>query len=240
MKKFVIFYYARVGSTHLRWLLNSHPKVLCCGELLAKGDIEAQKYINRLGPRAYIGAAELFARRFQIPDIFFEVFGFKLAHFQFRWYFKEMAAFLRSGECKIIHVYRENCLEHAISFQLSQRTNIHCQFETDDCSQYRDIRFELNVEETIEKMRFNEQHFLRYKELFQGSHYMEVSYEQFTGPDSESVLANIQTWLGLDPTFLSSPLFKQNTRSPEEIVLNYDSVKHLSSWRMTPKGIVQI
>ncbi len=116
MQKFVIIYTGRCGSSLLQTLLDSHPEVVCMGELLHIG-----QQFNQSGVHAK--PAEVFDFINQAsPNML--ALGFKLSLHHFSSDRDAMTKWVGESGSKCIHIKRQNPIDQYVSMSLAQLNDV--------------------------------------------------------------------------------------------------------------------
>jgi hypothetical protein len=138
--KFIISCAARTGSTMLQQMLDSHPDVLCHGEVLDSGTVGllSGRYIEKRWKAPEVDAL-LWRYRSERPeaflyDVVFDAQGARAVGFKFKTdeafagdraqrAFGRLVA--RDVDVKVIRLRRRNLLEQYISHQVARRTGVN-------------------------------------------------------------------------------------------------------------------
>lgn len=112
MKKFIIISAPRSGSSYLRYMLNSHPKIRCKGELLNKKIKKIKPYLKR----------EIWNTKG------FEAIGFKILYDQAEKY--KLWNYI--SQYKVIHLIRRNKLDMLLSEELAKEHKCFISFDKKD------------------------------------------------------------------------------------------------------------
>lgn len=140
MTKFVIFTTPRTGSTLLVKTLDTHPEVLCAGELffLKKGiyHVECQYPFIRIPalgnkvnylinyPKILLTIKSFLNNFFKTADTKIKATGFKLMHFQ-TYYTPGIFSYLENNGVKTIVLIRKNVLRSTLSDLRARATKVY-------------------------------------------------------------------------------------------------------------------
>lgn len=210
-KKFLIFAQGRTGSTLLADTLNSHPQIFCDREILCN---------PRVSPLHF---PENRARTSSV-----EVFGFRVKCYQLtKWQrMQEIRSFLESFQergWKMIYLWRENVLEHAISNVFS---NVTKKFHHRDDTSGRPKSIRVDPGE-IQRLMRERLHFLAWeREALSGLPYLEINYDRDLLLDEakEATFARVLAFLEVPPADLAIPYKKSVNKSLDQIIENYQDL----------------
>lgn len=222
--RFVILTNGRTGSNLLVSYLKQNPNIRLYGEILGKYYLDqpfvrtmirergAVPYFRNMQSRilteSHVGAKLLYAhveppyaKRRELPDLP-----------------RVLDSLAADMGTKIIHLRRENLLDVVISGKLAKQTMSYVGRD------YGDIKIELKpriCRRLFEKMQAQE---ARYRALFAGHDYLEVTYEQVVD-NPEKMIAATFAFLGVEPVPAKTSLEKQNRAPRESVVSNYAELK---------------
>lgn len=206
--RFVIYGQGRTGSSLLRSLLNTHPDVHCDGEILGQPVLVPESHVER--------HARLAGRR---------VFGFKVKIYQLTWIQdRDPASFLRSLQgrgYRIIHLYRENLLRHAISnLYAEHRGHYH------DRAVGERPSIEVDPDRVTEAMRRRQQHRDDEDRSLAGLEHLRLTYEDdlLVPSRQEDAAVRVFRHLGLEPVEVSTSLARSVTGHLADRITNYDEL----------------
>lgn len=242
MQKFAILGIQRTGTTLVRTTLDSHPDIMCLGEIfqmrsgMAHGQAPRRGFKTRtdLGYQSYIQQSALrrlrnrIARNSMVREYLDNIYqspgyaaiGFKFMYSQLRKY-PSVLQYIRTKNIRVIHVVRENVLKtHLSKLTMRARGLAHSTRKANLVS----VRVPTNdLIKTLNKIQDNG---MRWKQALDGhSEYMQITYESFV-EDNASVLSEVLAFLEVDPNVsLQSDLVQLNTAPLHEIIENFDEVQ---------------
>lgn len=231
--KFIITCAPRTGSTMLRMMLNSHPEVVCLGEVfsLAKEPNLGKKYHQQISKTpselSKILAEEpvKFLYDFVLGRSDCKAIGVKIKYKQLESEFPDVfQAVLNDPSILIIHLSRTNLLKRYVSNYIAARAiapalirnfeekpgQVKISIDPEDC--LKDILLTKDTENRFRK-------FLNNKKVF------EIAYEDLLNLDSKTVI-QLQNFLGIAPINLLPKTKKINSDNLADILENYDEVKN--------------
>lgn len=121
---------------------------------------------------------------------------------------------------RIIHAKRRNKLETLVSEKLARRTGVWNSTQ----GAYGSGLIRIDREECMAFFQTVDALERHYAALFRHHPMVEVYYETAIA-DPESTLGTIQDFLGVERQTLTTPLEKQNRRTPQEVVENYSELQ---------------
>lgn len=214
MSRFVVTSAGRSGSELLVTMLNSHPDIVCRGEIFNAVD-DAYKARIRSG-MSHMDMLE--ATYAMCP---WKTRGFKLLYFHAQDGGGEVWRHLESqDDIKVIHLVRDNGLARFISWKISKETGIWQYYtERDD----NPTHVTLSIDECVRTWEGCEQ---REKEVdagFSGHPFMKLHYSDL-GSDPDAVTDTVQDFLGVERHKLRTTLRKRHRR-PFELLDNFQELK---------------
>jgi LPS sulfotransferase NodH len=236
--KLVIFSRGRTGSNLLVSLLRSHPQIWHHHEIFGEYYLQhgfIRDEINRMGAVAYF---ERVTRR-----MFTErVVGVKFLYFQLEpeyahhWNVPDIPSLLpvlkERRDLRIIHLKRRNRLATLVSWKLARHTRRWArlgpgQLSRSDQSRdsmYDDVMITLSPDECRNEFAQIEQWERYYDAAFANHPYVEMYYEDLV-TDRRGEMTRALELLGLEDCELQSPLRRQNTRTLEDVVENFEELR---------------
>ena len=213
--RFVLFLVARVGSTYLTSVLNSHSKVIALGEEVR--DLE----------ESGAGAQLNWTKEFLTPPVFgrnsARGFNVKLVHLVDPAAFAQM---LHDNQCKIIHLDRQNRVKAVVSRlngrRLYKKTGMWGLFEESN----RPPPFEIDPQEFDDLLKHREK-VDRELAAYVGSlelPTLSLLYEDML-KNEESFLSEIFTFLNVEPEPTAGSTKKITSDNLRDIVVNFDEIK---------------
>lgn len=209
-ERFVVFAQGRSGSTLLTTSLDAHPQIRCEGELLE---------LPRVAPVAFVeNCAKATAARW---------FGFHAKIYQLykRQRAEDLGAFMRGLHARgwrILHLWRENLFEQAVSTMFAKRTGRY-HFSDDEA---RPAAVTLSPQALVAKMEARERVLDRERAALAGVPHHALCYERdLRDPSARAeALGGVLDYLGAPPAALASPLRKAIRRPLAETIVNHDEV----------------
>ncbi|MGB7059598.1 MAG: sulfotransferase [Geitlerinemataceae cyanobacterium] len=227
---------ARTGSTLLQSYLQSHPEILCHGEIYAKNNINA--ILGIYGQKQKSDPEyekELIAYRENNPHTFLykiafdrqdrKIVGFKLKHDELVLpNFAETRHLLQEDtDVKIIHLSRTNLLARYLSWYLVNKvTGVTMRLEGQDLPETEMIR--LDPKECLANFEEAERRYAFFQTMFANHQIYEVSYEDLVGEEREGVLDELQDFLGVAHHPLTTKMVKLGKEDLSEAIENFDEL----------------
>ena len=230
--KFMISCTARSGSSMLSTLLNSHPRLLCHGEILAAPHESAGPYHELRKQGADI---DDWLRKYRqehpgayLYDVCFNPAGHQCVGFKFKLeeslaeaykHFRDLL--VADTDVKIIHLQRKNILDKYISLQMTKQSGV---FSIRSSKQRPKLQpFVIDIPDFIAYVREDRQRYDAAIELFGNHRCLDVTYEELCESRPEA-LARIQDFLGLPQANLATMMVKVIKKNTD-LVLNLDEVR---------------
>ncbi len=230
--RFIIICAPRTGSTMLRMMLNSHPKIVCYGEVITLGEPNlGKKYQKFIGQTSQ----ELAQIRAENPVNFLynyiwnredcQSIGLKLKYRQLKEEFQDVfQAILDDQEIKIIHLSRQNLLKRYVSNRLasSGRTSTVV-FDSQDSKPQPKVT--VDVEKLMQDIVSVEETEAKFREDFKQHQVFEVTYEDLVVSNHE-IMTKLLNFLDVELMDLQPVTKKVNSDRLEDVIENYDLVKN--------------
>lgn len=226
---------ARTGSSLLETSLMSHPDVMGHGEIYAIDKIGALRghFTDLVLDEAQNAALTTWRDRHQTAFLYKYVYdaqgrkmvGHKLKHEELMLpkFAETREAVRRDTDIRIIHLRRNNLFERFVSHWLATRvtgvTEIHSEEARPELN-----RVSLPVREAHINFDRTSARYNFFAKMFRHHRVFEVAYEDLAGTRREETLAQIQTFLGLEPHVLESRLKKVVNKDYRQLVENYDEL----------------
>ena len=230
--KFMISCTARSGSSMLSTLLNSHPRLLCHGEILAAPHESAGPY-HELRQQGADVDDWLREYRQEHPaaylyDVCFNPAGHQCVGFKFKLEESLAEAYqpfrdllVADTDVKIIHLQRKNILDKYVSLQMTKQSGV---FSIRSSRQRPKLRpFVIDIPDFVAYVREDRQRYDAAIELFRNHRCLHVTYEELCESRPEA-LARIQDFLGLPQASLATMMVKVIKKNTD-LVLNLDEVR---------------
>ena len=229
--KFLVITSQRTGSTYLTTLLDSHPHVLCPGEILFrragnKYAISAYMRNDKVRMYDYYLRRGLFLNKFL--DAFYgqpgyESIGFKLMFGQVRWFpyrFPSVVDYVKSRELHVIHNIRRNYLRVHLSRKRARSSGVY------HVSQKNTSRNQMAVNTKsllLDLQRMREEDY-KWEKRFETLPYIKVEYEALTR-NPEIQTDRLLSFLSVKGrSELKTDFVRLNPEGLKSIVSNYEEV----------------
>lgn len=217
--KFFISFYERTGSTMLCHMLNKHPKIKCCFELL----VTPLEIINN--STAYKKDEALY----KILEIYqdytiHEAKGFKFKFPNQHFYYDEVTKYLYSNaDYKIIFLYRKNVIKNYIS----KANQLQLLSKYDVSNTQQNIRIPKILFDKQQKLMFSHKtsHYIlhntfMYNEIKKRQNYLIVCYEDLVF-DTSNTISKVCDFLNVDFNNDMVESFKTVKISNDDILSNF-------------------
>lgn len=225
---FLVICHSRTGSNFLLWLLTSHPRIQHIGEPFGAYQLEHPWVMTRIREIGSVGyLKERLQRKGNENAIAFKLLYEHLEpDFAAKWGLADMenlTEYIRSAtDLKVIHLRRRNRLQNLISHRIAEVTKTYILFNPN--KRTNDVQIELTPQEC-------EAEFLRvaaleehYTHMFAHHPTLEVFYETLA-IDTQNEGRRILDFLSLKQHRLQEQTVKQNVRSVQDVVRNYEALK---------------
>ena len=238
---FMISCPARTGSTLLTSYLQSHPQILCHGEIYAPEHVrEILGTYNQLQQdnpdygealRNYRDNQPLaFLYKIALDRQARKVVGFKLKHDELvRPYMKQTRDLIQKDtDIKIIHLRRENLLERYLSWYIVNHvTGITMRVKGQSLPKIDQVKLDPNkCQENFEQ---TEKRYDFFKQIFINHPVLEVTYEELVSEQKRQKLSEIQDFLAVKHINLSSKLVKVIQKDVRKTIENYGELRDFFS-----------
>ncbi|STX28165.1 Uncharacterised protein [Legionella beliardensis] len=211
MKYFLILSAARTRSSYLEQLLNSHPNVVCHGELFHQDKVMARlpivkddlNYLNfrNTEPHKFLDDIDEKTKKTH-PNA--DMLGWKLLTYDYQ--IKHGLTAILARKPKIIFLTRENSLAWYSSLQLAIKTNVW--FTHQPITHQSQVTFcRKHYEETIER-QFREDLRVKRTVMAHDLEFFPFDSEEIGKPKA---MTKLLKFLGLKSAALSSPIVQQNS-----------------------------
>jgi LPS sulfotransferase NodH len=224
----------RTGTTLLYTLLDSHPSIVCFGEIFQDVNTPCHPTLGTKRYKSYIDMSvrrrvlDFVNRKYMISTYLsnivsaleYEARGFKLMLDQTRKY-PEVLNFLQQKKFKIIHIWRKNIMKIYVSRVKAEQTGIYVSQKTVDRS-----KINIDGELLIKNLKAIKDAQSKILEIIQELRlaYIDIQYENLlTNRDHE--LRRILDFLEVDGEFeLTTYLTKINPDELPEVITNYHEI----------------
>lgn len=212
--RFVILTVGRTGSELLRQLLDSHPDIVCDGEILAGSPSFPRLQTMASGARARLGGAEVYGWKLlvgQLRDV-------KGIHHPERYITR-----LSEAGVRVILLERKDHLQQAISWHCAHSTEFHHH-------RGRDATFvpqEIDPEMLLWATASNEEATEWLRRAVAPVPHLSIAYEDglLDAADQQSTLDRVCRFLGVGVAPMSCDLVKISPRRSCDRVSNWDEVE---------------
>ncbi len=232
VRQFVIVGTQRTGTTLIRTSLDSHPDLICSGEVFKGGRRPYQHpdgywAFCRASPRNRI--RQYVARKRNVTDFLTQLFsrpgaaaiGFKLMYSHSLRY-PEVVDFIRQRGLSVIHVIRRNVLKTLISRDVARLTGVY--HRTKETTEQGQAAITLDPATLIERLDAVAREERTWQERLDGhAPIMKVSYEDFVN-ERELETQRLLQFLNLRFVELNSPLQRISPTDMRLVIANYDEV----------------
>lgn len=212
--KFIILGRSRTGSNYLRSLLNSHPNVLCYGEVFREVGVGYEVVDTKK-----ISENKVFHKyASEIKSV-----GFKLFYYHANTTTTDSIwKYLIENNVKVIHITRKNMLETVVSRKRSELTDAWT--KKGENIKSKEMNIELHYDECLKEFEWTEKLEAKARELFSQNPVLEVTYEDLSSNPQE-IANQICEFLGVSKVNLITSMQKQNNKKMSDVVSNYSQVK---------------
>ena len=239
--KFIISNTARSGSSMLSTLLDSHPRVLCHGEILAAPNESAGPY-HALRKQGAAIDDWLRDYREERPGAFLYDVGFNPAGNQcvgFKFKLEELLLpqyqvfrdlIIADKDIKVLHLRRANILDQYISLQATKQSGV---FSIRFNRQRPKLKpFRVRIPDLLDYLREDRRRHEAARALYRDHRSIELTYEELCG-DQPATLARVQDFLEVPKADLATMMIKVLPKNTD-LVLNLDEVREV----LAVEGIV--
>ena len=232
MSRAIILTTQRSGSTLLVSSLQSHPEILCRGELLIAGMgmntprlLEGHRHAIKLTRFVWTGAwhsTRTMRRFYEIPGARAHIFKAMYNHLSPPWTLNWL---LRRKDIRVIHLRRRNLLKQYISYLLMSRRR-ESQWLPNTRVPVPALRLRISPDQALRYFARNEFLYPRFDELFAEHARMPLVYEDIIEGQQirDDVASELCDFLAVPRRSLTTPYVKINPESLREIVTNYDEL----------------
>lgn len=216
--KFIIFSQSRSGSTLLKELIDSHPKILCEDEIfnLDEGYVESSFFLEVWKKMPY---PFIYYRRFLSLKQFY---GFTL----FNYHFSKIGRAIRllnSMGWKIIYLERKDIITQTLSVIVATKTDHwHNYGDSSEKTESFSIPVERFLKEIKKRLRWHK----READIVQAIPHFTVCYEHHlqNKSDWQNSLNQVFQYLGAEEAPVQSNLKKMYPKPYSELIENYEEL----------------
>lgn len=233
--KFIISCAARTGSTMLQQMLDSHPDVVCHGEIVARGRVGllVGRYLSLRyrHPEVEPRLAELLESRPEtfLYDILFDAQGHRSVGFKFKTdealsgktpfaAYQELV--VRDTDIKVIRLVRRNLLEQFVSHEVANATGVT--YVRDGASAPVVEPFRIKPDRAVSFIRGVLERERQADTAYRDHRQIQVTYEDLVA-DAEAIQGQVLSFLGVGIQPLTVSTRKILTDSTS-LVVNLDEV----------------
>jgi LPS sulfotransferase NodH len=211
--KFIIITSGRSGSELLVTLLNSHPGIMCDGELLMTRRLSAERFIDGRAAMAKRAGKSAYGVKVLPPHIL---------DIQQIDHSTDWLRHLAAAGWTVIRLGRRNRLHQCISSVRANHTQWHV--TTGEASPFAPM--EIDVMQLIATMYVTDWVENQIDHLLEGVEHQSYWYEDdLENPDNQAAtVAAICASLGLEPAPTSTDLVRVNPRQVRDMITNFDEV----------------
>jgi len=227
--KFIIIAHARSGSSMLIGALREHPQIMGFGEIFHPKEItfNIQDYDNNSVhllnlrnnyPLEFLNHFIFSSYKDQIKAVGFKVFPEQIDNHSFCSIWQWLN---QHRDVKIIFLTRQDLLATHTS-RLIARKDGKYGIRTEEQRSTTTVKIDpKNLLEELEKRKYYNEEVKKY---VKDHEFMEITYEELT-QNISYYLTKIQEFIGVDVHDLTVKSIKQETRSLENVIENYDELK---------------
>ena len=232
--RFAVVSTQRSGSTLIRTALDSHPQIVCAGEVFLPAYDREFSFKLFLRDRKITGIDETLSRRRVVFDFLDWLYGsaendaagFKIMYSQFRWLpykYPMVLDYFRRNDVRILHVVRENLLKLHISRIRARATGVY--HSRNEGGEHEKITIDISslIPDLVRMQRVQAEWRLRMKRYDS----LEINYEAYVANNNETSSAMLK-FLGVDASLpLRSPLKKVSSDILSSSIENFCEVENL-------------
>ena len=130
---------------------------------------------------------------------------------------KVLKHLLKKQDLRIIYLRRENLLAQMLSLELMMK------YHLPHSTEYVQYDIVLDLQKCLNYFKDMEQLESVSRDLFSGREHMDVAYSSFL-EHKDASLARVQKFLGLPEHVLTTKHVKQNRKTLQEVITNYDEI----------------
>jgi LPS sulfotransferase NodH len=223
----------RSGSTLLVSSLQSHPEILCRGEILIAGIgtpfprmLETNRHAAKLVRFALSGAwhpTRLMGRFYDVPGPRAHVFKAMYNHLAPPW---TRDWLVRQKDIRVIHLQRRNLLKQYVSYLLMGRRREKKGWLPNTTEPVAAIRIRVSPDKAIRYFRRMQDTYPRFADLFREHDVLPLVYEDMVDAEQITTATALELcdFLQVSRRPLTTPYIKINPESLRDIVINYDEL----------------
>ena len=229
--KAIIITSQRSGSNFLRHCLQSHPQIMCDGELMIGGPIKPPRIIEqwRMPTKIYrwlragawnpVRILENFRNRNDAPVVVFKAMYNQLSSPKVHEYLREHT------DIRIIHLRRGNLLKQSVSKTLMGKKR-DGRWQPHSTSKVRTVATHVLPQAAIREMQFVQRQFDAYEHLLSNHKKIELVYEDMINGQclTDAATHAICELLELEPAPMCCDFVKVNPNKLELMVENYQEL----------------
>lgn len=228
-RRFIVLTTPRTGSSFLRQLLRSHPRVVSFGEIFHPGKVHFNtpgfdnknkallRFRNR-EPADFLKAQIFRAYPRHIAAVGFKVFYFHLDTPRFHAARDYLAS---QPELHVLHLKRRNLLRAYLSNVVMDQTGVAGIMSP---AERQTPQVVLDPRECIRYFEDTLRQQDAYAHVFENTNLVTVTYEDLTGNHSAET-TRVLTVLGVEPAPLRAKAVRQEVRPLWEVITNYEELR---------------
>jgi len=235
--RFIIICAARTGSTMLRSMLNSHPQMVCHGEVFSPrlsgfagiynqkdSDSPIRQFVEKKRNERPVD----FLRDYVFYAGSYQAIGAKIKYDELeqpRWS-AVFDSLLADRDIRVVHLIRENRLRRLVSAIIAELTGVTVVPASDPQPDLRRPvpKIVVDVERCIHDFTAVQAAEASFRRHFSGHRIFEVSYEGIMDEHSRQ-LSDLQRFLQLEETTLTATTLRQSAHRLEDVIENYSEVR---------------
>lgn len=214
--KFLIIGLPRTGTTLLHTYLNSHPNIISGGERkieLIKQEVLGTSTQEKIVFPPFSKHIEAVGAKILLPT-----------HSENNFFFALNEILNAEPSLKILFLNRENILRWYVSLCIARHTAQWSQMNRQSLLSVAQRQVKIPVNNLLSTLKKASNDIEGYSKLLNQFNTLEISYEAFS-TNPTLCLAEIQNFLGVNPSRLFSLLHKQNPEPLSELILNFKDVE---------------
>ena len=224
--RFCIVTTGRTGSTRLRLLLDSHPRIVCHGELFGENlttlaAAGSELHSQLIAERTADPAAFMVRRAFAATDV--DAVGFKILYGQLLTRWPGLLEALRADrDVRIVHLVRRNAIKRFLSaYFVGTVTHKHLCRHDETPPAVAPVT--IPVAALLADLEKAGRDAALLRDVFRDHPCHEVVYEESLD-DNGPAMQEVQAFLGVPPARLSVPIRKILPDDPRQLIANFDEV----------------
>ena len=209
-RRFIVLSEGRSGSTYLATLLDSHPNIVCKGELLHPNNVGV------MNAEQYLVTFQKVLDGLWKSDERCEACGCKIKNSQIACLNKSVVKYLVDKDVQVIHIVRRNVLNLLIEQNLVRRNHLYVM------KPYPPDSVVITVDNLYNAIDSQKNYIEKVNKLLPRN--ILVEYEDLCW-DKDCEIRRIAEFLGVEFSDTSSPMVKQMLMSQSECLVNYQELQ---------------